>query len=151
MSELSKILPSSLDFRTAITAAEALFNSLPDTEKTTPEVIHHFAPGVYMREMRIKKGTVLIGKIHKNTHLCVLNGDIEIASQEGKGRFTGYLTFLSNPGIKRIGYAYEDTVFTTIHATTQTDITELESALVVNTFDEYDQYCLTALQKELLP
>ena len=116
----------------------------------TPEIIHHFSPGIYAREIRLKKGTVLTGKIHKTEHLCILNGDIEIASQDGKGRFTGYLTFRSKPGIKRIGYAHEDTVFTTIHAIEGTDIQSIESALVVDTFEQYEQYCLSSSKQELL-
>ena len=115
-----------------------------------PEVIHHFSPGIYAREMRIKKGTVLTGKIHKTEHHCILNGDIEIASQDGKGRFTGYLTFLSKPGVKRIGFAHEDTVFTTIHAIEGTDIQSLEAALVVDTFEQYEQYCLSSSKQEML-
>ncbi len=148
MSELSKILPESPDFRTAIMAAEAIMKD--SCEQISPEVIHHFAPGIYMREMRIKKGTVLTGKIHKTEHLCILNGDIEIASEDGKGRFTGYLTFLSKPGIKRIGYAHEDTVFTTVHAIKGTDIAALEAALVVDTFEAYEQFLLKFENKGLL-
>ena len=147
MSELAKILPETLDFKSAITIAENILLNCPQVE---PEIIHHFAPGVYMREMRIKKGTILTGKIHKTEHLCTMNGDIEIASQDGKGRFTGYLTFLSKPGVKRIGYAHEDTVFTTIHAIEGTDIPTLEAALVVDTFEQYEHYLLESYKPELL-
>lgn len=148
MSELSKILPEATDFRAAIMAAEAILKD--SCEQISPEVIHHFAPGIYMREMRIKKGTLLTGKIHKTEHLCVLNGDIEIASEDGKGRFTGYLTFLSKPGVKRIGYAHEDTVFTTVHATYETNIEKLESALAVDSFEEYDRFLLEIEKQGLL-
>lgn len=147
MSELAKILPETLDFRAAITIAENILLNCPQVE---PEIIHHFAPGIYMREIRIKKGTILTGKIHKTEHLCTMNGDIEIASQDGKGRFTGYLTFLSKPGVKRIGYAHEDTVFTTIHAIEGTDIPTLEAALVVDTFEQYEHYLLESYKPELL-
>ncbi len=148
MNELSQILPDSVDFKTAILAAEDILKaSFP---QIGPEVIHHFSPGIYAREMRIPKGTILTGKIHKTEHLCILNGDIEIASQDGKGRFTGYLTFLSKPGVKRIGYAHEDTVFTTIHAIKGTDISALEEELVVDTFEQYENYCLTLSHQELL-
>ena len=147
MSELAKILPETLDFKSAITIAENILLNCPQVE---PEIIHHFAPGIYMREIRIKKGTILTGKIHKTEHLCTMNGDIEIASQDGKGRFTGYLTFLSNPGVKRIGYAHEDTVFTTIHAIEGTDIPTLEAALVVDTFEQYEHYLLESYKPELL-
>ena len=148
MNELSQILPDSVDFKTAILAAEDILKaSFP---QIGPEVIHHFSPGIYAREMRIPKGTILTGKIHKTEHLCILNGDIEIASQDGKGRFTGYLTFLSKPGVKRIGYAHEDTVFTTIHAIEGTDIPTLEEALAVDTFEQYEQFLLESTKQELL-
>lgn len=141
MNEIDKLIPENVDFRTAILEAERVM--LQGMTLIDNEVIHHFAPGIYMRELRIKKGTVLTGKIHKHEHLCVLNGDIEIASQDGKGRFTGYLTFLSKPGVKRIGYAHEDTVFTTVHAISGcNDIEELEKALVCDTFAEYDRFLL---------
>jgi hypothetical protein len=148
MNELSQILPDSLDFKEAILVAEAIM--LKSDNPITPEVIHHFSPGIYAREMRIKKGTLITGKIHKTEHLCILNGDIEIASQDGKGRFTGYLTFLSKPGVKRIGFAHEDTVFTTIHAIEGTDITALEEELAVDTFEQYEQFLLEPTKQELL-
>jgi len=147
LNELAEILPESTDFKTAIMVAEDYLLSLP---QVVPEIVHHFAPGIYAREMRIKKGTVLTGKIHKTEHLCILNGDIDIASQDGTGRFTGYLTFLSKPGIKRIGYAHEDTVFTTIHAIEGTDIPALEEALAVDTFEQYERYALELNKQELL-
>ena len=148
MNELSQILPDSVDFKTAILAVEEILKS--SCPQIGPKVIHHFSPGIYAREMRIPKGTILTGKIHKTEHLCILNGDIEIASQDGKGRFTGYLTFLSKPGVKRIGYAHEDTVFTTIHAIEGTDITALEEALAVDTFEQYEQFLLESTKQELL-
>jgi hypothetical protein len=38
-------------------AAEAIMKD--SCEQISPEVIHHFAPGIYMRELRIKKGGIL--------------------------------------------------------------------------------------------
>ncbi len=31
--------------------------------------IHHFSPGIYMRELRIPAGVTLTGAIHKTEHL----------------------------------------------------------------------------------
>lgn len=146
LNELAEILPEHLNFKDAIGVAENFIRELP--QQIIPEVINHFAPGIYAREMRIPAGTILTGKIHKTEHLCILNGDIDIASQEGAGRFTGYLTFLSKPGIKRIGYAHEDTVFTTIHAIEGTDIPTLEDELTVETFEQYEQYRLITLRND---
>lgn len=127
------------EFRQALLHAEALIGSAP---QIALEVIHHFSPGIYARELRMPAGIVLTGKIHKTEHLCILNGDIDIMSEDGGGRFTGYHTFVSKPGVKRIGRTYADTVFTTIHATDKTDIEELELELVVETYEQYQQYVL---------
>lgn len=148
MGEIEKALSGGANFKEAITAAEEILRA--SCEQIGPEVVHHFADGIYMREMRIKKGTVLTGKIHKTEHLCTLNGDISIASEDGTGRFTGYLTFLSKAGVKRIGYAHEDTVFTTVHAINGTDIKALEEALAVDTFEEYEQFLIARNAPELI-
>ena len=140
MSELAKVLPDDINFRDAIEAAKIIMSGMPPAKEC--ELVHHFTPGLYAREMRIKKGTVIIGKIHKTEHLCTLNGDIEIASQDGKGRFTGFLTFVSKPGVQRIGYAHEDTVFTTFHVIDGTDVEQLEEDLVVSTFEEYERFLI---------
>ena len=35
-------------------------------------VEHHFAPGVYMRQMDAKAGTVVVSKMHRTEHMNVL-------------------------------------------------------------------------------
>lgn len=131
-------------FRAAITAAEDIIRSEPQIEF---EVIHHFSPGIYARELRIPAGVMLTGKIHKTKHLCIMSGDIEVMSEDGGGRFTGYHTFLSKPGVKRIGYAHADTVFTTIHATDETDVAKLEAMLVVETYEQYETFLLESTKQ----
>jgi len=92
------------------------------------EVTHHFAPGIYARELFIPEGVLLTGKVHKTEHMNILaSGRIEIA---GQGELIGPLIFTSAPGTKRAGYAHEDSTWITIHATTETDIPTLEHELV---------------------
>jgi hypothetical protein len=128
-------LGSGRTFRQAITDAEKLIMSVPQVECP---VKHHFSNGVYAREIFMPKDTVVTGKIHKTEHLCILNGDIEIADGNKVKRYTGYHVFNSLPGIKRILIVHEDTWFTTIHVTNETDLEKLEAEMVVNTFDEFD-------------
>lgn len=144
LNELAEILPESTDFKSAIVAAENFLLALPQTET---EVIHHFSPGIYARELRIPAGMVLTGKIHLTEHLCIMHGDIEIMSEDGGGRFTGYHTLLSKPGVKRIGRTYADTVFTTIHATDITNIKELEASLAVETYAQYEQFLIDSTKQ----
>ena len=92
---------------------------------------HIFAPGVYARELFVKKGTLAIGKIHKTEHLTIISkGDITVVTRDGTKRIIAPCTFVSKPGEQRIAYAHEDTVWTTIHPTDETDLKKLEAELV---------------------
>ena len=94
-------------------------------------VVHHFAPGVYARELHIPAGTLLTGKMHKTTHLNVVSaGDITVWTEEGMKRISAPFTFVSYPGTKRIGLAHTDTVWTTIHVTNETDLDKIEAEVI---------------------
>ena len=97
------------------------------------EVKHHFAPGIYARELFIPAGTLLTGKVHKTEHLNILvKGRIEISNMGESREMIAPQTFVSPPGTKRAGYAHEDTIWITIHATEETDLEKLEHDLVTN-------------------
>jgi hypothetical protein len=127
------------DFRNAIIYVESQLKEKPQVEIQTR---HYFSNGMYAREIFIPKGTVLTGAIHKTEHLCVMHGDLEISSEFGNTRLTGYHMFSSSPGIKRIGYAHEDTYFTSLHPTDLTDVKELEQKLVCYSYDDYTEFLL---------
>ena len=91
---------------------------------------HHFAPGLYAREMFIPAGTVLTGAVHKTEHLSIFVGDITVWTEDGMKRLTGHHTFVSKPGAKRVGYAHSDTWCTGFFPTDKTDVAELERDLV---------------------
>jgi len=101
--------------------------------------VHYFAQGLYAREILIPKDTLLTGKIHLFEHLNIISkGDISVLTENGIKRVKAPATIISKPGIKRLGFAHEDTVWTTIHACSETDVDEVEKLLVVDTFEEYD-------------
>lgn len=113
---------------------------LEDMLRTFPalpeDVHHHFAPGVYMRELRIPKGAVLTGKIHRTAHLNILaKGDISVLTEHGVKRLVAPCVIQSSAGIKRAGYAHEDTVWFTVHATTETDLEKLEAELIAPSYE----------------
>lgn len=104
-------------------------------------VKHHFSRGVYARELLIPKGTVLVGKIHKFSQInVVLEGDISVLTESGVQRVKAGATIVSDGGIKRAGYAHEDTRWLTIHGTHETDIERLEAELIAASFEEYDHF-----------
>lgn len=78
---------------------------------------HHFADGVYIREMFIPAGVLLTGAIHRTQHLSVMcRGDISILSVAGLKRFSGETVMVPTvPGVKRVGFAHADTVWIDVH------------------------------------
>ncbi len=98
---------------------------------------HSFAEGMYVREIFIPKGMLVVGKIHKKSNpVFVMKGDISIFSEEGSKRFKSGDYLISKPGSKRVGYAHEDTIWVEVFATHETDLEKLESELIAKTFDE---------------
>ena len=87
----------------AIMALESEMNAHPerileDGRSIELEVIHHFAPGMYARELRIPAGVLLTGKIHKTEHLNILaKGRIEISNMGESRQLTAPYTFVSPP------------------------------------------------------
>ena len=94
---------------------------------------HYFATGIYARELTIPAGYILTGKIHKTEHINVVSmGDITVWSEEhGVRRIRAPYTFVAKPGTRRVGFAHADTIWTTFHATTNTDLEEIEEELIV--------------------
>lgn len=125
---------SGADTRNKVERLETALESFPQVECP---VWHHFAPGLYARKMLIPKGTVLTGAVHKTEHLCIVSGDIEVTTDEGVKRITdAHHILTSKPGAKRAGYAHEDTYWTTVHATDETDLDRLVEELTESTSRE---------------
>lgn len=106
-----------------------------DAEKLTK---HWFAPGIYARELLIPAGTCLTGKIHKGAHLNIISqGRISVLTEHGIKTLEAPCTLVSDAGIKRVGFAHTDTVWTCIHANPDncTDMEVLESRYISPSFE----------------
>ena len=88
-------------------------------------VKHYFSPVdenygccTYAREILLRKGSLVIGKIHRHQHLNIISkGKVTVFTEFGKKELEGPCTFVSEVGLKRAVYAHEDTIWTTIHLT----------------------------------
>jgi hypothetical protein len=105
-----------------------------------PEILtrHWFAPGVYARELTIPAGTCLTGKIHRGAHINIISaGRISVLTEHGIKTLEAPCTLVSDAGIKRVGFAHEDTVWTCIHANPDdcTDLEELERRFIAPSFE----------------
>jgi quercetin dioxygenase-like cupin family protein len=115
---------------------------LEDEMRTMPQieipVRHWFADGVYAREITIPAGSVVTGKIHKHEHINIISqGHITVLTENGMKEIRAPFTMISPPGTKRVGWAHEDTTWTTIHGTHETDLSRLEAQLIAKDHDEY--------------
>ena len=75
-----------------------------------------FMDGVYVREMTMFKGTVVIGAIHKHLHMCfLLKGHLTVAQESGVVEYIAPCIIESTPGVKRVLYAHEDSLWYNTH------------------------------------
>ena len=103
-------------------------------------VQHHFAPGVYMRQMDAAAGTLVVSKMHRTEHMNILlKVSLTVATEDGIQLMTAPCVLKSMPGTKRIGYFHEDSSWITIHPTSDTDLEKIEQQVIVPD-DEIDQF-----------
>lgn len=98
---------------------------------------HTFADGIYVRQMSMDKGSVVIGQIHNHLHVWfLLTGHISVATNEIVEDYIAPCYVVAKPGTKRVIQANEDSIFVNIHKnpTNTQNIKELEAELV--SFDE---------------
>lgn len=113
-------------------------------------VRHYFSQGVYARELFIPKGTLLTGQIHKYQQLNIMSqGDMSVLTEDGIVRVQAPFTIVSPPGTKRIAYAHEDTVWTTIHGTHERDLEKIEAHFIAQTDDEFRAFIAQHEVKEI--
>jgi hypothetical protein len=113
-------------------------DALLDKARQMPQVDcqtkHYFGPNIYIREVTMPAGSVIVGKPHRSEHMCVmLQGKMIIVSEDGtRKELVAPMTFVGQPG-RKVAYIIETTVFQNILATDETNIENLENMLVDNT------------------
>jgi hypothetical protein len=155
--ELEKILDSTLavSYKEKVKEVEDYLVSIADgkniigngKEIIYPEGLweykHSFADGIYIREMRMKKGQLGFSAIHKHSYaFFLLSGVLASSTENGIEEFIAPCYIISPQGAKRIVYAIEDCVITTIHSnpTNTEDLNELAKINVVFSWDEYNDF-----------
>jgi hypothetical protein len=133
---------------THIQNVESLENKMKLMEAIDLPVTNHFSKGVYARELFIPKGTILTGHIHKYTNLNIMSkGELSILTENGVIRVKSPYTVVSQAGTKRLAYAHEDTIWTTIHGTDETDIDLIENEFIAHSNEEYLTFCASIEEK----
>jgi hypothetical protein len=123
-----------------------IYNQLPVATKemmAMPQaecsVVHHFGPGLCVREVSMPAGTLAIGHKQKFEHMNVLlKGSVVVINDDGSTKvLTAPLMFIGKPG-QKVGYVLEDLVWQNIYATELKDVDAIE-AHFVEKCDEWQQ------------
>ena len=96
-------------------------------------VSHHFGPNIYIREVVLLAGTVVVGKPHKTEHICnMISGRMIVVNEDGEQKeVSAPSIFMAKKG-RKTAYILETVRFQNIFSTEETDIEKLENMLVDN-------------------
>ena len=145
------------DFKSAVTELEQNLRNIANGEtvvvgtyekpivsdSTLIPIRHFFMDGVYVREMTMYKDTVVVGAIHKHLHMCfLLTGKITVVNEEETVDHIAPCFIVSTPGIKRVLYAHEDSIWYNTHKNPSNteDVEDLERDIVAISYKEYEEY-----------
>jgi len=99
---------------------------------------HQFGDGIYLRTIFMSKGTLLTTRIHKFRHpYFIMKGDVSILTDEGEVRIKAPYSGMTERGTKRLIYVHEDTIWSTVHPTSETDTDLIEEQLTDWKFENY--------------
>jgi hypothetical protein len=96
-------------------------------------VTHHFGPSIYIREVVMPAGAVIVGKPHKTEHLCnMIEGRMIVVGEDGvRVEVVAPAVFMAKKG-RKIAYIIETVRFQNIFSTDETNVEKLENMLVEN-------------------
>lgn len=119
---------------------ESLEREMRKMPQVEMEVIHHFAPGIYTRQLFMPEGTILTGKIHRHEIMNVLvSGELKVTTNTGVELLTGPFIFNSKAGTKKAAVTMTDVIWLNIHPTELTDLDEIEKEFIAPSFEALEQ------------
>ena len=103
---------------------------------------HSFADQIYIRQMNMSAGQIVIGAIHNHLHVWfLLTGKVCIIEDDEVVEHIAPCYTISKPGAQRIIYAQENSIFVNIHKNPENikNIKELEKEIVSLTQEEFNK------------
>lgn len=94
---------------------------------------HYFGPNLYIKEVTMPAGALIVGKVHKVEHMCImLTGKMILVQEDGtRTELCAPATFVAKPG-RKVAYIIETTIFQNIYSTDETDVEKLENMFIDN-------------------
>lgn len=109
-----------------VAALERLILQAPQVDLGTRNLVHG---GLCARWIFVPAGTVLTGALTNKANVCIVFGDIEVTTDDGPKRLTGFHVLPAEPGAKRAGHAIADTWWATVWRTDLDRIEDIEAEM----------------------
>jgi len=92
---------------------------------------HYFAPGIYLRELHMVKGMVVVGHRHKTeTVNILLKGKIALIEDGELIYREAPFTYVSPAKHRKAAYIIEDVIWQNVHPSDETDLQKLEDIFI---------------------
>lgn len=92
---------------------------------------HHFADGLYAKEVKIPSGSVAMQHQHSYAHLSILAaGSVRVRTDNGVKYYRAPACILIAAGINHEVTAFEDATWFCIHATDEKDPEKIDKVLI---------------------
>lgn len=110
---------------------EAYMQALP---QVAADCQHAFAPGIYIRQVFLKAGSLVMGHRHRQAHLNIMiQGRMTMFHGDGsRSSLIAPVVCVAPPG-RKVAYIHEDSVWLNLYATNETDVEKLEAEFLDKT------------------
>lgn len=102
---------------------------------------HTLTPGLYLREIVMPAGALVVSRIHLKEHpFMILSGEVSVFDGNSSVRLKAPYRGITVAGTKRVLYVHEETTWITCHATNKETLEEIDENGVItcDTFEEYE-------------
>lgn len=99
-------------------------------------VQHLFAHSSVGRAIILPSGSLVVGQIHKHSHLnFIMRGACIVFTDEGPSQYVGPCYFVSQPGTKRVVHSLTEVEWVTVHVTEGTTEAEIKEDVIAPSFE----------------
>lgn len=121
----------------AIATLEGVMQGLP---QVACDLVHAFAPGIYIRQVTLPPGSFILGHRHRQPHLNVmLKGALTLFHADGTREYLRAPVVCVAPAGRKVAYVHEETVWLNLYGTPETDVEKLEAAYIEKT-DSWQEF-----------
>ena len=101
---------------------------------------HTFAHGMYIRQIFVPAGYLVLTYVHKQSHPAfLLQGDVTVIEETGNRRIQAPKSFITAAGTQRLCFCHTDTIWTTVHLNlvNERDIDKIEKDIYARHYNEF--------------